>query len=501
MRPSHANSGWYPAMGWSFSSRAVFVGLVVAAATLIAGAPGALADAPCGTAGVFARSGTTVTCTYASPGTEDTFTVPDGVSALNVTAIGARGGAGNNSSGALGAKVTNAALPVTSGTQLSVDVGAPGPNFNCAFDPGGAFDGGTAGFCSGAGGGSSALLTSPRSSATLTGNAATDSRLLVAGGGGGGGQTGNNGGSAGDANITGGGSGGCASTGGTGGVGPTDGTTGGGAAGCGANAAAGTASGGGQGSNAGAGGGGGGGGWFGGGGGGTAGGGGGGSSYGGAGPTSGISVATASPTDQPEVIVSYTLPEPTASIAAPANGATYTQGQAVTSSFSCTEATGGPGLTSCLDQNGNPSGAAIDTSTPGQHTFTVTATSSDGLAGQSSVTYTVTAVCQDAAGASKGGFDSGFNAGFNAGFKAGFDSGFKDGFKSGFKRGFRGSRAPAVAAQANQDPCSPIFDKGFASGFNSGFNAGFDSGFASGFRSGFRRGYRAGKNKRHHHHG
>jgi hypothetical protein len=79
------------------------------------------------------------------------------------------------------------------------------------------------------------------------------------------------------------------------------------------------------------------------------------------------------------------------SITAPANGASYAQGQVVRSSFSCTEGAGGTGIKSCLDQNGHPSGAAVDTSTPGQHTFMVTTTSNDGLTGESSVTYTVMA--------------------------------------------------------------------------------------------------------------
>jgi hypothetical protein len=357
---------------------------------LIACAPAALATSPCGTNGVFSQTATTAICTYTSAGTEDTFTVPASVARASVTAIGAPGGAGNNAGPGLGATVTNMALPVTPGAEMWVDVGHAGNQFNCAFDPGGAFDGGTAGFCSGSGGGSSALLTAARASATLTGNAATDSRVLVAGGGGGGGQSGVSGGSAGDPNVTGAGAGGCATPGGSGGVGPTDGTAGGGAAGCGPNAAVGTASGGGQGSNSGAGGGGGGGGWFGGGGGGVAGGGGAGSSYGGAGSSAGISIATAGPTDAPEVVITYsTLPAPTASITTPANNATYAQGQVVASNFSCTDGAGGPGIKSCVDQNGNPSGTPIDTSTLGQHTFTVTALSNDGTTSESSVTYTV----------------------------------------------------------------------------------------------------------------
>ena len=63
--------------------------------------------------------------------------------------------------------------------------------------------------------------------------------------------------------------------------------------------------------------------------------------------------------------------------------------QALASSFSCTEGAGGPGISSCTDQYGRPSGAAIDTSTPGTYTLTVTAQSADGLSSSSSVTYTV----------------------------------------------------------------------------------------------------------------
>jgi uncharacterized repeat protein (TIGR01451 family) len=64
-------------------------------------------------------------------------------------------------------------------------------------------------------------------------------------------------------------------------------------------------------------------------------------------------------------------------------------GQPVTSSFTCADIAGGPGIASCLDQNGNPSGSAVPTSTLGSGTFTVTATNNDGLVGEGIADYTV----------------------------------------------------------------------------------------------------------------
>ena len=80
---------------------------------------------------------------------------------------------------------------------------------------------------------------------------------------------------------------------------------------------------------------------------------------------------------------------PSVSIAAPVNGASYVQGRTLDSSFTCSDGAGGPGIASCADQNGRGPGAAIDTSTTGQ--LSVTATSTDGLTGSATVTYTVTA--------------------------------------------------------------------------------------------------------------
>jgi hypothetical protein len=81
---------------------------------------------------------------------------------------------------------------------------------------------------------------------------------------------------------------------------------------------------------------------------------------------------------------------PTISIGSPTDGEVLTVGQKVAASYSCADEAGGSGLATCAGPV--PSGAFIDTSSPGSKTFTVSATDKAGNAASLTRTYTVAAL-------------------------------------------------------------------------------------------------------------
>jgi len=165
----------------------------------------------------------TTTVTELYTGSVASFTVPNNVTKLTITVVGASGasasGGGTSLGGGLGG-YTQVTMNASSGQVLYYAIGAPGSGINGGFGGGG--NGSNDSYQGGGGGGMTWVSTSTSFS--------TSTVLLVAGGGGGGAV---------ENSGTGGGGGGTAGVGGTGGNGGTQTAGGAGAGGAGSNGSAG----------------------------------------------------------------------------------------------------------------------------------------------------------------------------------------------------------------------------------------------------------------------
>ena len=180
-----------------YRRRTGFIAALFIGATGLTGATAPLAGASA-LVNTCNQVGGTVSCTYTFTGSQQQFTVPAGISAVYVTAVGATGGSGGIYGAGGGAGGTASGyLGVTPGETLYVEVGGNGGNgvarassTTLGVAGTGGFNGGGAGGTSqggGGGGGASDVQTVPCGTECPGGPSALGSRLIVAGGGGGGG--------------------------------------------------------------------------------------------------------------------------------------------------------------------------------------------------------------------------------------------------------------------------------------------------------------------------
>ncbi len=166
-------------------------GFVLAGAAAVA-LPGAAGAAPlpdnC-TSYTPPLAATRVTCEFDYTGAAQSFHVPDGVSELDVTAVGGHGGSNDEYGDGGAAATVTGTVDVDPGADLGVYVGGDG-----GADAGGFNGGGSAGGISGSGGAGSG----GGGASDVRSGTGLDTRLIVAAGGGGNGRY-NDGGGAGQA--------------------------------------------------------------------------------------------------------------------------------------------------------------------------------------------------------------------------------------------------------------------------------------------------------------
>lgn len=106
--------------------------------------------------------------------------------------------------------------------------------------------------------------------------------------------------------------------------------------------------------------------------------------------TTTTTTTTSPPVKVPTTTTSPPPPDvtpPSITVSAPPQGAVYAKNQVVGASYSCSDEAGGSGLATCTAPVA--SGGALDTSTAGEHTFTVTASDNAGNTAFVTHTYTV----------------------------------------------------------------------------------------------------------------